>query len=64
VTSRTSRCSGSCSAPWPSASSPARAAHALIKVGRRAGDNAEMSVIELVEKTPAAAEGETKKAAE
>ncbi len=33
----------------------------LIKVGRRAGDNAEMSVIELVEKTPAAEpEGETK----
>ena len=27
----------------------------LIKVGRRAGDNAEMSVIELVEKTPAEA---------
>src|SRR5512147_864442 len=27
----------------------------LIKVGRRAGDNAEMSVIELVERTPAAA---------
>jgi len=26
----------------------------LIKVGRRAGDNAEMSVIELVERTPAA----------
>ena len=33
----------------------------VIKVGRRAGDNAEMSVIELVEKTAAAeAEGETK----
>jgi large subunit ribosomal protein L17 len=33
----------------------------IIKVGRRAGDNAEMSVIELVEKTAAAeAEGETK----
>ncbi len=33
----------------------------LIKVGRRAGDNAEMSVIELVEKTPATEpEGEKK----
>ena len=33
----------------------------IIKVGRRAGDNAEMSVIELVEKTPAAEpEPETK----
>jgi len=30
----------------------------LIKVGRRAGDNAEMSVIELVERTAAAAEGD------
>ena len=27
----------------------------IIRVGRRAGDNAEMSVIELVERTPAAA---------
>ena len=33
----------------------------IIKVGRRAGDNAEMSVIELVEKTPATEpEGEKK----
>jgi large subunit ribosomal protein L17 len=33
----------------------------IIKVGRRAGDNAEMSVIELVEKTPATEpEGENK----
>ncbi|HET8732715.1 MAG TPA: 50S ribosomal protein L17 [Anaeromyxobacteraceae bacterium] len=33
----------------------------IVRVGRRAGDNAEMSVIELVEKTPAAApEGEKK----
>ena len=33
----------------------------IIKVGRRAGDNAEMAVIELVERTPAAEpEGETK----
>jgi large subunit ribosomal protein L17 len=34
----------------------------IIKLGRRAGDNAEVSVIELVEKTPAAAEGEGKEA--
>ncbi len=36
----------------------------IVRVGRRAGDNAEMSVIELVERTPAAApeEGEDKKA--
>jgi large subunit ribosomal protein L17 len=30
----------------------------IIRVGRRAGDNAEMSVIELVERTAAAAEGD------
>jgi large subunit ribosomal protein L17 len=30
----------------------------LVRVGRRAGDNAEMSVIELVDRAPAAAEGE------
>jgi large subunit ribosomal protein L17 len=29
----------------------------IVKVGRRTGDNAEMAVIELVERTPAAAEG-------
>lgn len=35
----------------------------IIKLGRRAGDNAEVSVIELVEKAPAApAEGEGKEA--
>ncbi len=35
----------------------------LVRVGRRAGDNAEMAVIELVERTPAAepAEGDDKK---
>ena len=36
----------------------------LVRVGRRAGDNAEMAVIELVERTPAAepeAEGDKKK---
>jgi large subunit ribosomal protein L17 len=32
----------------------------IIKVGRRAGDNAEMSVIELVEKTPAEPAGDEK----
>ena len=34
----------------------------IVRLGRRPGDNAEMSVIELVEKTPAATgtEGETK----
>jgi large subunit ribosomal protein L17 len=33
----------------------------IIRVGRRAGDNAEMSVVELVERTPAAAaEGDDK----
>ena len=38
----------------------------IVRVGRRAGDNADMSVIELVDRTPAAAEGEeagSKKAA-
>ena len=38
----------------------------IVRVGRRAGDNAEMSVIELVDRTPAAADGEeagSKKAA-
>jgi large subunit ribosomal protein L17 len=35
----------------------------IIKVGRRAGDNAEMAVIELVEKTPAEAPAEGEKAA-
>jgi large subunit ribosomal protein L17 len=30
----------------------------IVKVGRRAGDNAEMAVIELVERTPAPAEGD------
>jgi large subunit ribosomal protein L17 len=36
----------------------------IIRVGRRAGDNAEMAVIELVDRTAAAeTEGETKKAA-
>ncbi len=36
----------------------------IVKVGRRAGDNAEMAVIELVERTPAAApeQGEDNKA--
>ena len=32
----------------------------LVKVGRRAGDNAEMAVIELVDRKQAAAEGEGK----
>jgi len=32
----------------------------IIHIGRRAGDAAEMSMIELVERTPAAPEGETK----
>jgi large subunit ribosomal protein L17 len=32
----------------------------IVRVGRRAGDNAEMSVIELVDRAPAAAEGEEK----
>jgi large subunit ribosomal protein L17 len=35
----------------------------IIKVGRRAGDNAEMAVIELVEKTPAEAPAEGEKPA-
>ena len=38
----------------------------IVRVGRRAGDNADMSVIELVDRTPAAADGEeagSKKAA-
>ncbi|HVI93318.1 MAG TPA: 50S ribosomal protein L17 [Anaeromyxobacter sp.] len=30
----------------------------IVRVGRRAGDNAEMSVIELVDRTPAATDGE------
>ncbi len=36
----------------------------IVRVGRRAGDAADMSVIELVERTPAAAEGEGEKKAE
>ncbi len=36
----------------------------LVRVGRRAGDNAEMAVIELVERTPAAAEGDAGKKGE
>jgi large subunit ribosomal protein L17 len=32
----------------------------IVRVGRRAGDNAEMSVIELVERTPAEPESEEK----
>ena len=35
----------------------------IVRVGRRAGDNAEMSVIELVDRKQAAAEGEEKPAA-
>ena len=36
----------------------------IIRVGRRAGDNAEMAVIELVERTPAAeTEGDSKSTA-
>jgi large subunit ribosomal protein L17 len=34
----------------------------IIRVGRRAGDNAEMAVIELVDRKAAAAEGDEKKA--
>ena len=34
----------------------------VVRVGRRAGDAAEMAMIELVERTPAAAEGDEKKA--
>ncbi|HYG69474.1 MAG TPA: 50S ribosomal protein L17 [Anaeromyxobacteraceae bacterium] len=35
----------------------------IVRVGRRHGDNAEMSVIELVDRAPAEAEGETPKKA-
>jgi large subunit ribosomal protein L17 len=34
----------------------------VVRVGRRAGDAAEMAMIELVERAPAAADGEEKKA--
>jgi large subunit ribosomal protein L17 len=35
----------------------------LVRVGNRAGDNAELAVIELVDRTPAAAEAEAEKGA-
>ncbi len=35
----------------------------IVRVGRRAGDNAEMAVIELVDRAPAEAEGEGEKKA-
>ncbi len=36
----------------------------LVRVGRRAGDNAELAVIELVDRAPPAAEGEGEKGAQ